>query len=84
MLLGWKVVSVFTPREKLLKYIGGTVCGNPAGPEGLIPSVPAPVTKPKVGKFCEAGWRLVRDRGGPEEARANLVHRGWAERLSYC
>src|SRR5215472_11106004 len=34
--------------EKLLKYSGGTVCGNPGGPEGLIPKVPAPVTNPRA------------------------------------
>ncbi len=53
VLLGWNVVSVGTPMEKLLKYIGGTVSGNPAGPEGLIPSVLGPVTKPEVRQFRE-------------------------------
>src|SRR5947207_1012486 len=31
---------------KLLKFSGGTVCGNPAGPEGLMPKG-VPVTKPR-------------------------------------
>src|SRR3954451_6789497 len=38
---------------KFLKYSGGTVSGNPAGPEGLIPNVPTPVTNPKSASFAK-------------------------------
>src|SRR5215467_8982997 len=39
--------------EKLLKYSGGTVWGNPGGPEGIMPKVPAPVTKPRSESFAK-------------------------------
>src|ERR1022692_2182256 len=38
---------------KLTKYIGGTVCGNPGGPEGTIPRLPLPVTKPRDDSFAK-------------------------------
>src|SRR2546430_15833763 len=53
VLFGWNVVSVFTPIEKLLKYSGGTVSGKPAGPDGLMPRVPTPVTKPRSESFAK-------------------------------
>src|SRR5256885_5416825 len=58
VLFGWNVVSVFTPIEKSLKYSGGTVSGKPAGPEGLMPRVPAPVTKPKSESFAKLDFGL--------------------------
>src|SRR2546423_7419026 len=39
--------------ENSLKYSGGTVSGNPAGPEGLMPKVPTPVTKPRSESFAK-------------------------------
>src|SRR5579863_4919592 len=39
--------------EKLLKYSGGTVCGKPAGPEGMMPRVPRPVTKPRLERLAK-------------------------------
>src|SRR5256886_15216524 len=53
VLFGWNVVSVFTPIEKSLKYSGGTVSGKPAGPDGLMPRVPTPVTKPRSESFAK-------------------------------
>src|SRR6266481_1632868 len=38
---------------KLLKYVCGTYCGNPGGPEGLMPRVPMPVTKPRSESFAK-------------------------------
>ena len=58
VLLGWLVVSVGTPIEKFVKYSGGTVCGKPGGPEGMIPSVPIPVTKPETGQARKAALGL--------------------------
>src|SRR5205807_445024 len=37
--------------------------------------------KAEIGKLCEAGLRLVCNRGRPEETRAELVYRGWAKCL---
>src|SRR5216683_8424720 len=39
--------------RKLLKYIGGTVSGNPGGPDGMMPRVPTPVTKPRAESFAK-------------------------------
>src|SRR5215467_2073545 len=53
VLLGCTVVSVGTPTLKLLKDIWGMYSGNPAGPDGLIPRVPMPVTKPRSESFAK-------------------------------
>src|SRR5690348_7180298 len=53
VLLGWNVVSVGTPMEKLLNETGGTVSGKPDGPEGRIPSVPGAVSKPRSASFAK-------------------------------
>src|SRR5216683_7406497 len=53
VLFGCVVVSVGTPMLKLLKYSWGTYCGNPAGPDGFMPNVPTPVTKPRSDNFAK-------------------------------
>ena len=40
-------------RNGPLTFRGGTVSGNPAGPEGMIPSVPTPVTKPRSERLAK-------------------------------
>src|SRR3954447_308330 len=61
VLFGWVVVNVGTPIAKLLKLMGGTVCGNPAGPDGMMPREPAPVANPKSERLATPpwGWSVV-------------------------
>ena len=37
----------------MVKYSGGTVSGNPVGPDLTIPSVPVPVTKPRLERLAK-------------------------------
>src|SRR5215469_12544980 len=44
---------MLTPILKLVKDIGGTVCGKPGGPDGTMPKVPGPVTKPRSERLAK-------------------------------
>jgi hypothetical protein len=51
VLFGCVVVSVGLPMLKLLNESGGRA-SNPSGPEGMMPRVPLPVTKPRSESFA--------------------------------
>src|SRR2546430_5333335 len=79
VLFGWNVVSVFTPIEKLLKYSGGTVSGKPAGPDGLMPRVPTPVTKPRSESFAKLDLGLSVVVAVWKKINRNWVTAGWSD-----
>ena len=63
MLLYWPVALMVRPKLKPIwpvSEIGGTDC-QVSGPELMMPSVPGPVTKPRLARstFGSVGWLLT-------------------------
>src|SRR3954453_4622222 len=60
VLFGWNVVRVGLPMLKLINDSGGRA-SYPGGPEGMMPSVPSPVTKPKSDTLPKpaVGWSVI-------------------------